>query len=108
MGALRPTASGAGVAGGLELSQEDRQRPYVEVSGRKGLGVKADDLIDTLIAKALEEVRSRQMTQDIEEQQTYACMIAVAALIRIIPIISTHTKSAFTGGIEGNRQIPGC
>jgi arginyl-tRNA synthetase len=65
---------------GLELSQEDRERPYVEVSGRKGLGVKADDLIDTLIAKALEEVRSRQMTQDIEEQQTYACMIAVAAL----------------------------
>jgi arginyl-tRNA synthetase len=65
---------------GVELSQEDRQRPYVEVSGRKGLGVKADDLIDRLIAKALEEVRSRQMTQDIAEQQTYACMIAVAAL----------------------------
>ena len=65
---------------GVELSQEDRQRPYVEVSGRKGLGVKADDLIDTLIAKALEEVHSRQMTQNIEEQQTYAGMIAVAAL----------------------------
>jgi arginyl-tRNA synthetase len=65
---------------GIELSQEDRQRPYVEVSGRKGLGVKADDLIDTLIAKALEEVRSRQMTQNLEEQQTYARMIAVAAL----------------------------
>ncbi|MGO8734149.1 MAG: arginine--tRNA ligase [Terriglobia bacterium] len=65
---------------GVELSQDDRQRPYVEVSGRKGLGVKADDLIDTLIAKALEEVRSRQMTQDVEEQQIYARMIAVAAL----------------------------
>jgi arginyl-tRNA synthetase len=65
---------------GVELSQEDRERPYVEVSGRKGLGVKADDLIDTLIAKALEEVRSRQMTQNVEEQQTYARMIAVAAL----------------------------
>ena len=65
---------------GVELSAEDRQRPYVEVSGRKGLGVKADDLIDTLIAKALEEVRSRQMTQHPEEQQTYARMIAVAAL----------------------------
>jgi len=65
---------------GLELSEEDRERPYVEVSGRKGLGVKADDLIDTLIAKALEEVRSRQMTQDPEEQRTYARMIAVAAL----------------------------
>jgi arginyl-tRNA synthetase len=52
----------------------------VEVSGRKGLGVKADDLIDTLIAKALEEVRSRQMTQNPEEQLAYASMIAVAAL----------------------------
>jgi arginyl-tRNA synthetase len=65
---------------GVELSQDDRQRPYVEVSGRKGLGVKADDLIDTLIAKALEEVRSRQMTQNVEEQRIYARMIAVAAL----------------------------
>ena len=64
----------------MELSEEDRQRPYVEVSGRKGLGVKADDLIDTLIAKALEEVRSRQMTQDSAEQETYGRMIAVAAL----------------------------
>jgi arginyl-tRNA synthetase len=65
---------------GVELSAEDRQRPYVEVSGRKGLGVKADDLIDTLIAKALEEVRSRQMAHSPEEQQTYARVIAVAAL----------------------------
>jgi arginyl-tRNA synthetase len=65
---------------GVELSPEDRERPYVEVSGRKGLGVKADDLIDTLIAKALEEVRARQMTHNPEEQQTYARMIAVAAL----------------------------
>jgi arginyl-tRNA synthetase len=65
---------------GVELSPEDRERPYVEVSGRKGLGVKADDLIDALIAKALEEVRARQMTQNLEEQQTYARMIGVAAL----------------------------
>ena len=36
---------------GIELSEEDKQRPYVEVSGRKGLGVKADDLIDKLIEK---------------------------------------------------------
>ena len=32
---------------GIPLSEEDRKRPYVEVSGRKGLGVKADDLMDT-------------------------------------------------------------
>ena len=44
---------------GIPLSEEDRKKPYVEVSGRKGLGVKADDLMDSLIAKALEEVKSR-------------------------------------------------
>ena len=44
---------------GIDLSEEDKRRPYVEVSGRKGLGVKADDLIDKLIEKALEEVTSR-------------------------------------------------
>jgi arginyl-tRNA synthetase len=44
------------------------------------LGVKADDLIDALIAKALDEVRAREMTQDSAEQQTHARMIAVSAL----------------------------
>ena len=37
---------------GIELSAEDRKRPYVEMSGRRGLGVKADDLIDKLIETA--------------------------------------------------------
>ena len=45
---------------GIELSAEDRSPPYVEVSGRKGLGVKADDLIDKLIEKSLDEVMHRQ------------------------------------------------
>src|SRR5687767_2121501 len=31
---------------------EDAKRPFVEVSGRKGLGVKADDLLDTLMRNA--------------------------------------------------------
>jgi arginyl-tRNA synthetase len=65
---------------GVKLSDEDRQRPYVEVSGRKGQGVKADDLIDTLIARAAEEVGSRNMAQDPAEVQDYARKIAVAAL----------------------------
>ena len=52
---------------GIPLSEEDRKRPYVEVSGRKGLGVKADDLIDSLIAKALEEVASRHAEDTPEE-----------------------------------------
>ncbi len=65
---------------GIALSDEDRQRPYIEVSGRKGQGVKADDLIDRLIARAAEEVSSRDMAQDPAEVQAIARQIAVAAL----------------------------
>ena len=39
---------------------DDAKRPFVEVSGRKGQGVKADDLIDRVIEKALAEVERRQ------------------------------------------------
>ena len=38
---------------GIQLSDEDKKKAYVEVSGRKGLGVKADDLLDKLIETAL-------------------------------------------------------
>jgi arginyl-tRNA synthetase len=65
---------------GIPLSEEDRARPYVEVSGRKGLGVKADDLMDTLIAKALEEVASRHPEAAAEEQKRVAGQIAIGAL----------------------------
>jgi arginyl-tRNA synthetase len=65
---------------GLALSDDDRQRSYIEVSGRKGLGIKADDLIDALVEKATQEVQARQMTEDPGEQATYARMIAVSAL----------------------------
>ncbi len=65
---------------GIELSDEDRQRPYVEVSGRKGLGVKADDLIDRLIDKALEEVAARHAEKSAEEQRKIASEIAIGAL----------------------------
>jgi arginyl-tRNA synthetase len=66
------------VAMGIELSEEDRKRPYVEVSGRKGLGVKADDLIDKLIENALAEVESRN--PGLPENRRVATQIAVAAL----------------------------
>ncbi len=65
---------------GIELSEEDKKRPYVEVSGRKGLGVKADDLIDKLIEKALEEVDSRHPEAPAEERRKVATQIAVGAL----------------------------
>jgi arginyl-tRNA synthetase len=65
---------------GINLSDEDRKRAYVEVSGRKGLGVKADDLIDRLIATALDEVKDRHPDTPPEEQSRIASQIAVGAL----------------------------
>ncbi len=65
---------------GIPLSEEDRQRPYVEVSGRKGLGVKADDLMDNLISKALVEVDARHMEKPAAERQRVAEQIAIGAL----------------------------
>jgi arginyl-tRNA synthetase len=65
---------------GIELSDEDKRKPYVEVAGRKGRGVKADDLIDKLIEKALEEVDSRHPEAPLEERKGVAAQIAVGAL----------------------------
>ena len=65
---------------GIPLSDEDRNRPYVEVSGRKGLGVKADDLIDKLIETALEEVEQRHPDAPVEERRRVAKQIAIGAL----------------------------
>jgi arginyl-tRNA synthetase len=65
---------------GIELSEEDKRKSYVEVSGRKGLGVKADDLIDKLIEKALDEVTSRHSDAPEAERKTVAGQIAVGAL----------------------------
>ncbi len=44
---------------GVELTDEDRARPFVEMSGRKGLGVKAEDLLDRLVEKAKEQILAR-------------------------------------------------
>jgi arginyl-tRNA synthetase len=65
---------------GYELSPDDAKKPYVEVSGRKGFGVKADDLIDRLEAAALAEVRQRHAEMSAEEQKRIAHAIAVGAL----------------------------
>jgi len=65
---------------GYELSADEAKKPYVEVSGRKGLGVKADDLIDRLEAAALAEVKQRHVDMNAEEHQGTAHAIAVGAL----------------------------
>ena len=65
---------------GYEVSEEDLKRPYLEVSGRKGFGVKADDLIDKLIKATRAEVDARQTGRDEAERQKIAVQIAIGAL----------------------------
>jgi arginyl-tRNA synthetase len=59
---------------------EDTGKPFVEVSGRKGLGVKADDLLDRLTGKAAGEVARRNTELGSDEVRRTAEMIAVAAV----------------------------
>jgi arginyl-tRNA synthetase len=65
---------------GYELSPEEIKKPYVEVSGRKGFGVKADDLLDRLETATLSEVQQRHADMDSATQQDTAHKIAVGAL----------------------------
>jgi arginyl-tRNA synthetase len=64
----------------LGYAADDSGKPFVEVSGRKGLGVKADDLIDRLAEKALDEVRKRNPESTDAEARATAETIATAAL----------------------------
>jgi arginyl-tRNA synthetase len=65
---------------GYALSDEDKSRSYIEVSGRKGFGVKADDLLDQLIASAKKEVDSRHPQLSEPERLSIATQIAIGAL----------------------------
>ena len=70
---------------------EEARRPFVEVSGRRGLGVKADDLIDRVIDKALAEVTRRQPDLGAAERRTIAETIGVAA-VRYFLVKYSRTK----------------
>jgi arginyl-tRNA synthetase len=65
---------------GYQLSEGDKAKAYIEVSGRKGFGVKADDLLDTLIASAKKEVDARHAQLNDSERAAIATQIAVGAL----------------------------
>jgi arginyl-tRNA synthetase len=65
---------------GYTLSDEDAKRPYVEMSGRKGQGVKADDLLDQMEKQALAEVESRHRDFSDAERASIAHAIAMGAL----------------------------
>ncbi|MGQ0734240.1 MAG: arginine--tRNA ligase [Acidobacteriota bacterium] len=85
------TAQELGYAAPGDQSDADTRRSFVEVSGRKGLGVKADDLLDRVIAKALVEVGRRHQALPEAERRQIAEMIAVAA-VRYFMIKYSRTK----------------
>ncbi len=80
---------------GFELSDEDRKRPFIEMSGRKGLGVKADDLIDRLEANALAEVESRHAELQFDEKLRIASQLAVGALRYFLLKFTRNTVIVF-------------
>jgi arginyl-tRNA synthetase len=80
---------------GYQISEEDQGRAYIEVSGRKGFGVKADDLLDRLTQAAKEEVDSRHPQRSEEERQGIAHQIAVGALRYFMLKYTRNTVIAF-------------
>jgi len=80
---------------GIPISEEDKRKAHVEVSGRKGLGVKADDLIDKLIERAKAEVDSRHPDKPEEERLRISTQIAVGALRYFLLKFTRNTVIAF-------------
>jgi arginyl-tRNA synthetase len=80
---------------GYQLNADDAKKPYVEVSGRKGFGVKADDLIAKLEQAALAEVTKRHAEMSADEQKATAHAIAVGALRFFLLKFTRNTIIAF-------------
>ena len=80
---------------GYTLKDEDKGRAYIEVSGRKGFGVKADDLIDRMIAGAREEVDKRHPELDAAERENIAEAIGIGALRFFMLRFTRNTVIAF-------------
>ncbi len=64
----------------IAADSDEAKKPFVEVSGRKGLGVKIDDLLDLLVEKAAAEVAKRNPDFTEDERRRVASQIAVAAI----------------------------
>jgi arginyl-tRNA synthetase len=80
---------------GYEVSEEDQKRAYIEVSGRKGFGVKADDLLDRLITAARVEVDTRHPDLGAEDRETISRQIGVGALRFFMLRYTRNTVIAF-------------
>src|SRR5713226_1740928 len=80
---------------GYELSAEDAKRPYLEVSGRKGFGVKADDLITRMLAAAEARVLQKQSEMAAAELAKTSDALAVGALRFFLLKFTRNTIIAF-------------
>jgi arginyl-tRNA synthetase len=80
---------------GYVLSDEDKAKNFIEVSGRKGFGVKADDLIDRMIAAARKEVEARHPELEERERVEIAEAIGVGALRFFLLRFTRNTVIAF-------------
>ncbi len=80
---------------GYELSAEDAKRAYVEVSGRKGVGVKADDLITRMLKAAEARVLQKHPSMTGLELQQTANALAVGALRFFLLKVTRNTIIAF-------------
>ena len=80
---------------GYQLSEEEAKKPYVEVSGRKGQGVKADDLLDQLEQRARAEVDARHRDFSDVERASVAHSIAIGALRYFLMKFTRGTIIAF-------------
>jgi arginyl-tRNA synthetase len=80
---------------GYVLSDEDKAKNFIEVSGRKGFGVKADDLIDRMIAAARSEVDARHPELDGDERREIAKAVGVGALRFFMLRFTRNTLIAF-------------
>jgi len=80
---------------GFPLTSEDQGRPFVEMSGRRGLGVKADDLLNVLEERAGEEVGKRNPDLSDGERKALAVQIAIAAARYFLVKFNRKTVIAF-------------
>jgi arginyl-tRNA synthetase len=80
---------------GYEIPAEDANRPFVEVSGRKGQGVKADDLLDQLEALARAEVDSRHPEASPAARAAVGHAIAIGSLRYFLLRFTRTTIIAF-------------
>lgn len=80
---------------GYVLSNEEKAKNFIEVSGRKGFGVKADDLIDRMIAAARKEVEVRRPELKEAERAEIAEAIGVGALRFFLLRFTRNTVIAF-------------